>query len=116
MKFFNKPKQEIVVSSSDVEAALLHYKQLPQTVTNDMPVGWGKTQVVSWIKEALPKKIMIGETFEVGTGIWGHIKPLGYEFVGYSNSERRYQIVLSFREVITNLNDLVSLELTEPQT
>jgi len=107
---FGKNKQQIVISSSDVEAALQHYKSMPLTVTNGTPSGWGRMQIISWIREYLPDTVNIGDTFEVGTGIWAHIMPLGYEFMNYQNTEHCLQVILSFRSVCTDLDSLITLD------
>ena len=104
-----KVNQAIVISEVDIKAALDHYKRLPLTVTNKMPSGWGKTQIIAWVKDALSAKVKDGDIFDVGTGVWAHIKPLGYEFMNYPSKEHRLQVILSFRPVSTDLDNLITL-------
>lgn len=108
---FGRPtKRPVVISASDVQAALSHLNALPYTVTKGMPMNWGQKQVIDWIAQAMPRTLQLGQSFEVGTGIWAHIKPLGYEFSGYSDPAHKLQIVLSIRSVNTDLNRLTTLE------
>lgn len=71
-----KPKQQIVISEPDLENALKHLNSLPFTATKEMPKRWGIAQVKEWLITELPKKMKVGDSFEFGTGLWGHIKPL----------------------------------------
>jgi hypothetical protein len=107
--FGSKEKQELVISSSDLDAALKHLNSMPFTVTQIMPEKWGIQQVKTWLLEDIPKRIKVDDCFDFGTGLWGHVKPLGYEFSNYPNDEHRLQILISIRSVKTNLNDLTTL-------
>jgi hypothetical protein len=69
--FGSKEKQELVISSSDLEVALKHLNSIPLTVTQIMPKGWGIQQVKDWLLEDMPKKLSVGDSFEFGTGLWG---------------------------------------------
>lgn len=107
--FGRKDKQELVISSSDLEAALKHLNSMPQTVTQTMPKAWGIQQVKDWLLEDIPVKFGVGDSFEFGSGLWGHVKPLGYEFSNYANDEHRLQILISIRSVKTDLDNLTTL-------
>jgi hypothetical protein len=99
----------IVISSSDLESALSHLNSDPLNSTNDLPNKWGVRQVQEWLLEAMPKKVKIGDSFDFGTGLWGHIKPLGYEFLNYDNTDHRLQVVVSIRSAKTDLEKLIVL-------
>ncbi len=107
--FGKKIKRDLVISSVDLEEALKHLNSLPYTVTKAMPEKWGTQQVKDWLLESLPDKVDIGDSFEFGTGLWAHVKPLGYEFADYDNQAHRLQVVLSIRSVKTDLNQLEEL-------
>jgi hypothetical protein len=99
-----KTKPNVVVSKADLLAALNHLNNLPYTATNSMPEQWGAQQVKDWMISDIPAKFKVGDSFEFGSGLWGHIKPLGYEFANYENPEHTIQIVVSIRQVHTDLN------------
>lgn len=107
--FGSNSKQQIVISEPDLESAFNHLKSLPFAATHAMPKHWGINQVKAWLISELPKKLKIGDSFEFGTGLWGHIKPLGYEFSGDDINDNRLQIVISVRSVQTNLNKLIEI-------
>ena len=109
MMFGSKSKQQIVISESDLENALDHLNSLPLSATQRMPRDWGVTQVKEWIGSELPKKLKVGDCFEIGTGIWGHIMPLGHEFSCYDDGENRLQVMISIRSVYTDLNKLIEI-------
>lgn len=109
---FGKPaKPEIVISKPDLESALNHLNNMPHTTTNDMPRNWGIQQVKEWMIEDLPKKVKIGDSFDFGTGLWGHIVPLGYEFSNYDNKEHKLQIIVSVRAAKTDLDSLETVNI-----
>ena len=110
MVFGAKKKQEIVISNSDLEAALNHISSMPQTVTQTMPEGWGLKQIKEWLLEDMPKEVVVGDSFNFGCGLWGHVMPLGYEFSNYPNDEHRLQILISIRSAKTDLDNLVFLK------
>lgn len=108
--FGRKPKIDVVISEPDLEAALSHLNDMPYSGTKKMPVKWGIKQVQQWLVDEIPSGLSIGDSFDFGTGLWGHVVPLGYEFSGYDNKERRLQIVISVRSVKTNLNNLIVIK------
>ena len=109
--FGKKQKQEVVISSVDLEVALNHLNNRPHTITKEIPEECGIQQVKEWLLEDMPKKIEIGDCFDFGTGLWGHVQPLGYEFANYDNQEHRLQIIVSVRSVTTDLNKLEALNI-----
>nr|PMH64487.1 hypothetical protein BCU62_15645 [Enterovibrio norvegicus] len=101
-------EKELVISDSDIEVAIAHLNSLPQTVTCDMPKKWAKQQFIEWLKESLPNNIEYGVNFDVATGIFGHIVPLGHGYSMHSD-DNRYLIILSVRSVDTDLSNLNKL-------
>ena len=105
MVFGAKKKQEIVISNSDLEAALNHINSMPQTVTQTMPEGWGLKQIKEWLLEDMPKEVVVGDSFNFGCGLWGHVMPLGYEFSNYPNDILiRFPVIIQIVGVIVNIN------------
>ncbi len=102
----------IVISKPDLESDLNHLNSLPYTVTTELPSEWGTKQVMDWLISEMPSKLNYGDSFEFGTGLWGHVKPLGYEFLGYENRNSKVQIVISVRSVETDLDNLINIEKT----
>lgn len=108
--FVRNPKLEIVISQPDLESALNHLNSMPHTATKELPRNWGIKQVKEWLIGEMPCDLNYGDSFEFGTGLWGHVKPLGYEFYGYNSSESRLQILVSERAVQTDLNNLITIK------
>ncbi|EGR4074159.1 hypothetical protein DDO73_13960 [Vibrio cholerae] len=96
---------QLVISDSDIDAALQHLNSLPHTVTATMPQPWAKQTFLEWLKESLPKKIQHGCCFDVATGVYAHVVPIGHGLSNYPSDER-YLIVLSIRSVNTDLDHL----------
>jgi len=109
---FKKSKREYVISETDLVAARDYLASKPHAKVSSMPGQWSVEQTKSWLLECIPKHPGVGESFEFGTGLWGHVKPLGYEFSNYKSDEERYQIVVSVRSAKTDLDALISIEIT----
>lgn len=105
---FGGEQPSIVISSTDIEAAIEHLKAMPEAVLNKMPSVWGKEQFLIWLKEELPKKIAVGDSFQVSTGVYAHIVPVGH---GYLNApdDKRLLVILSVRSWHTDLDQLTEL-------
>jgi len=103
-------KQPLVISDSDVAAAINHINSLPYTKTKDMPPEWGKKQLIEWVLDSLPNRYGVGTTFPVAAGIWGYIVPLGCEFIDVPRKENKLQVILLIRHVITDLSKLTTLD------
>lgn len=97
--------KQLVISDSDIDAALQHLNSLPLTITATMPQPWAKQTFLEWLKESLPKKIQYGDHFDVATGIYAHVVPVGHGYSNYPNDDR-YLIALSIRSGNTDLDHL----------
>ncbi|WP_230390991.1 hypothetical protein, partial [Reinekea sp. G2M2-21] len=78
----------------------------------NLPESWGSQQVKEWLIESAPKSPEIGECFHFGTGLWGHVVPLGMEFAGFEAEDFYRQIIVSIRTVDTELNAMIKLDLS----
>ena len=105
---FGKKNRKLIISDSDIEAALAHLNSLPQNVTKSMPNPWAKQQFIDWLKKSIPQKIEYGISFGVATGVYGHVVPVSH---GYSSmpDDERYLVILSIRSVNTDLDSLYEL-------
>ncbi len=105
---FGKKDRKLIISDSDIEAALAHLNSLPQTITKSMPNPWAKQQFIDWLKKSIPQKIEYAISFDVATGIYGHIVPVSY---GYRSmpDDGRYLVILSIRSVKTDFDRLNEL-------
>ncbi|MFM2668633.1 hypothetical protein AAFX24_28220 [Vibrio mediterranei] len=97
--------KQLVISDSDIDAALQHLNSLPHTVTATMPQTWAKQTFLECLKQSLPKKIQYGVHFDVATGVYAHVVPVGHGYLNYPN-DQRYLIVLSIRSGNTDLDHL----------
>ncbi len=100
--------KKLVISDSDINAALQHLNSLPHTVTAITPQPWAKQTFLGWLKESLPKKIEYGVHFDVATGVYAHVVPVGHGYSNYPNNER-YLVILSIRSSNTDLDSLNAL-------
>ncbi|EJG1066072.1 hypothetical protein OH457_12420 [Vibrio sp. 2art] len=106
---FSSPKiKKLVISDSDINAALQHLNALPHTLTATMPQPWAKQTFLEWLKGSLPKKIEYGVHFDVATGVYAHVVPVGHGYSNYPNDERSL-IILSIRSSNTDLDNLNAL-------
>lgn len=105
---FGKPKK-FVVSTSDLDAAMAHLNSLPMSITAEMPETWGRQQILTWLSESMPKTLKIGDHFEVLTGVWGHVVPVGFGYSDYSSGGDRLLVVLSIRHHNTDLDNMCDL-------
>jgi hypothetical protein len=98
----------LVVSATDIDAAIEHLKSMPEAVLNKMPTAWGKEQFLIWLKEELPTKIAVGDCIQVSTGVYAHIVPVGH---GYLNApdDHRHLVILSVRSWHTDLDQLTDI-------
>lgn len=106
--FSASKEKKLVISDSDIDAALEHLNSLPLTVTREMPNPWAKQKFIEWLKESIPKKVEYGTSFDVATGVYGHIVPLGHGYLNYPNDER-HLVILSIRSGNTDLDSLNTL-------
>jgi hypothetical protein len=105
---FGTKEQGLVISQSDINEAMVHLNSLPHTITKDMPKSWGQEQFLQWLIESLPKRVNCGDHFSVATGIYGHVVPVGFEYMNAPKDER-LQVVLSIRKWHTDLDKLVEI-------
>lgn len=101
-------KKQLLISQTDINEAMIHLNSLPQTITKQMPKAWGQEQFLQWLTESLPKTVNIGDSFSVATGIYGHVLPVGYEYMSAPKDER-LQIALSIRKWHTDMDNLVEI-------
>lgn len=99
---------ELVVSETDVSAAVTHIKSLPYSALSQLPLTWGAQQFLVWLRDALPKKLKVGDSFQIGSGVYGHVVPLGADFLDF-RAEGRLQIIISIRSWNTDLIQLHKL-------
>lgn len=104
-----RSETKVMISDSDIDAALLFLNSLPYTITKKMPQPWAKQQLIDWVVKSMPRKIRVGDTFEVGTGVYAHIVNVNH---GLLNPERdpRLLVILSIRSTTTDFSALNELK------
>ncbi|WP_155761803.1 hypothetical protein [Alteromonas mediterranea] len=102
-------KKQLVISQTDIDEAMIHLNSLPHTITKQMPKAWGQEQFIQWLTESLPKTVNVGDSFSVATGIYGHVLPVGYEYLNAPKDDR-LQIALSIRKWQADMDRLVEIK------
>lgn len=100
--------KSLVVSSTDVVAAVTYLNSLPYSALTNMPATWRQEQLLVWIKDELPNKIKVGDSFQLGAGIYGHVVPLGCDLLSFQ-SGGTLQLIISIRSWNTDINQLIKL-------
>lgn len=106
-----KKKAEFLICDSDLEATLSHLREDPMSYAANMPEPWSKTLLMKHIVHSLSesKDKDFGATFRVLHSVWAHIVPVGVDLVRFPRHDNQRQIILSFRNVHTVPEALVSV-------
>lgn len=94
----------LVVSETDIEAALTHLQSLPYR--NVMPDAWDRKHLLNMLGEAIGKKPKVGQCVNVAPGVFGIIKPFGVDLSALhgkpSPADGRLQVWLAIRQCGTD--------------
>ncbi|ECH2288234.1 hypothetical protein [Enterobacter cancerogenus] len=110
---FIRRKQEIVVSETDIEAALSHLRSLPYR--DLMPVSWDRLRLLSQLNEAIGRNPKIDEYHGIAPGLFAIIKPFGVDLMSHGEPDGRLQVWLLIRPCGTDPTRVVSLSMGEVQ-
>lgn len=78
-------RPSVVIGSTDIEVAIAHLKTMPEAILNKMSSVRSKEQFLIWLKGELPKKIAVGDSFQVS---YAHIVPVGHGYLNAPDNER----------------------------
>ena len=104
---FKRPRSSVVISEPDIQAALSHLRSLPFAPA--APIAWDRHQLMNSIRDALPKKLKIGETLEIGPGVYGILKPFGVDLARFPLTSGRLQVWIAIRSVGTDPTSVIDL-------
>lgn len=79
-------KQEVVVSETDIEAALTHLKTL--TYRASLPLSWDRQRLLNQLREAIGQRPKIDQCHGVAPGVFAIVKPFGVDLVSHEPDER----------------------------
>ncbi|MFM0265492.1 hypothetical protein [Paraburkholderia sediminicola] len=101
---------EIVISEPDLEAAVAHLRQLPRSVTAQMPLEWSRKRFLDTLKATLRVNPRAKGVLPVAPGVWALIQPYGVDLAGSLDDTSRRQIWILLRSVGTDPAQLTILE------
>jgi hypothetical protein len=102
-----KARSSVVISEPDIQAALAHLRSLPFAPAALIPRD--RHQLLTLIRDALPKELKIGETLEIGPGVYGILKPFGVDLASFPLDSGRLQVWIAVRSAGTDPASVVEL-------
>lgn len=106
---FGSSKYEVVVSETDIEAALDHLRTLPYRAVR--PVTWDRQHLLNQLCEAIGQRPKIDRCHSVAPGVFAIVKPFGVDLVsqGEPDSDGRLQVWLLIRPCGTDPSRITRL-------
>ena len=106
-RLFGRSKQELMVSDTDVEAALEHLRALPHRPT--LPVSWDRQRFLAQLREAIWPLPKVNQCYAVAPGVFAIVKPFGVDLAGLRAHDGRLQVWLTVRSHGTDPNRITRL-------
>jgi hypothetical protein len=100
-------QQELVVSETDIDAALAHLRTLPYRP--QIPMSWDRQHLLDLLREAIGSKPNIDECHDVAPGVYAIIKPFGIDLVSRNEPDGRLQVWLLVRSAGTDPTRVTTL-------
>jgi hypothetical protein len=88
-------KQEVVVSETDIEAALDHLRALPYRPL--LPVSWDRQRFLGRLREAIGQRPKFDQCHGVAPGVFAIVKPFGVDLFSQGEPDGRLQVWLLIR-------------------
>lgn len=92
---FASSRQEVVVSETDIEAALSHLRSMPHRAP--MPLSWDRVRLLSRLREAIGQHPSPDQYYSIGPGLFAVVMPFGVDLASYGEPDGRLQIWLLIR-------------------
>lgn len=111
-KFSTNKSPAIVVSETDVEAALEHLRNLPSSGAGALPTTGGRQHLLNLIREALGPSPKLNDFVGIAPGVWALVKPFAVDVARHgrdSPNEDRLQVWLLIRPARTDVHRIVEL-------
>lgn len=87
---FGNNKQEMVVSETDIEAALDHLRTLPHRPS--LPVSWDRQCLLNQLRAAIGQCPKTDQCHGVAPGVFTIVKPFGVDLVSQGEPDGRLQV------------------------
>jgi hypothetical protein len=104
---FGGGKEEVVVSETDMKAALDHLRTLPYTPSP--PLSWDRQRLLNQLREAIGQRPKINQCHGVAPGVFAIVKPFGVDLVSHGETDGRLQIWLLIRPCGTDPTQITRL-------
>lgn len=106
---FGSSKQEVVVSETDIDAALNHLRTLPYRAA--LPVAWDRQRLLNQLREVLGQRLRVDQCHGVAPGVFAIVKPFGVDLAsqGEPDGDGRLQVWLLIRPCGTDPNRITRL-------
>ncbi len=104
-------RQALVISESDIDAALAHLRSLPHSATAKLPYEWGRKRLLDTIQDEIDVKNKVGDCVAIAPGVWALIKPFGVDLMMRKSerTEQRHQVWLLVRPAGTDPNKITEI-------
>jgi hypothetical protein len=99
---FHLNLKQLVISETDIEAALNHLRNLPYSAA--LPEAWHRKRLLDQLREAIGKRPKLDQCYGVAPGVFAIIKPFGVDLASYYEPDERLQVWLLIRPCYTDLN------------
>lgn len=77
------PKQDVVVSETDIEATLNYLRTLPYR--SSLPASWDRLRLLRYLRDTIGKCPRINHYYDVAPGVFAIIKPFGVDLAAHLN-------------------------------
>jgi hypothetical protein len=104
---FGSGKQEVVVSDTDIDAALDHLRTLPHRPS--LPVSWDRQRLLNQLRDAIGQRPKIDKCHGVAPGVFAIVKPFGVDLVSRGEPDGRLQVWLLIRPCGTDPSRIARL-------
>lgn len=88
-------KREVVVSETNIEAALDHLRALPYRPS--LPVSWDRQRFLGQLRETIGQRPKFNQCCGVAPGVFAIAKPFGVDLVSHGEPDGRLQVWLLIR-------------------
>lgn len=100
-------KREVVVSETDIGAALNHLRTLPHR--SSLPVSWDRQHLLNQLREAIGQRPKIDQCYGIAPGVFAIVKPFGVDLASHGESDGRLQVWLLIRPFGTDPTRITGL-------
>lgn len=93
---------EIVISEPDIAAAVAHLRELPHSVSAQMPEEWSRKRFLDTLTATLRANPKAKGALPVAPGVWALMQPFGVDLAGSLAPDDRRQVWVLLRAAGTD--------------